>query len=254
MDIVTIVGLGLVLVLVFGPLIVGGTIMYFIDIPSFVIVVLGASAAVAIGYTVKDLTNFINALRQAFFPKVQDLQSTINLLVDLGEKARREGILALERELKAIESAYLRKAIQLAVDGNEVEIIQTVMQTEIDYIEERHKLNIKICRDFASLAPAYGMVGTLIGLIQMLKNLDDPSALGPGMAVALVTTFYGSLMANWIFTPLSNKLERRHNEEILIKQMTLAGILSIQSGDNPRILRDKLETFISPSLRQTSEQ
>ncbi len=254
MDIVTVGALGAAMLLVFAPLIANGSIVYFIDVGSMLIVVFGSLAAVASTVNMSDLKGMGGVLKKAFFNKPEDPSFTINLLVDLGEKARREGILALERELKAIDSEFLRKAIQLAVDGNEVDVIREVMETEIEYIGDRHKTGRMFLERLATMAPAYGMVGTLIGLIQMLKNLDDPDALGPGMAVALVTTFYGALLANGFYTPIANKLQLRSKEELLIKQLVLTGILSIQAGDNPRALREKLETFIAPSLRQGGEQ
>lgn len=254
MDLATVIGLGGCLLFVFLPLVIDGTITYFIDFPSMQIVIGGTIMAVLCMFSVKDLKGLIPALRNAIFLKKHDAVGVVNLMVDLGEKARREGILALERELKGINDEYLRKAIQLAVDGNEVDTIRGVMETEIEYIEARHKRNRDILEKASQLAPAMGMLGTLIGLIQMLKNLDDPSALGPGMAVALITTFYGSLIANVFCIPLLNKLALRTGEEVVVKNLVLNGILSIQAGDNPRVLRDKLETFIAPALRQSKEQ
>lgn len=254
MDILTVGGIGLALALIFGPLLMDGSIIYFFDIPSMIIVVLGSTAAVFSEYRMSDVKNAVPVLKKALFNKGEDASFTINLLVDLGDKARKEGILALERELKAIENAFLRKAIQFAVDGNETEVIREVMETEIEYIEQRHKLGQSIFDNYAALSPAFGMIGTLVGLIQMLQNLDDPAALGPGMSVALVTTFYGAVLANALFTPIVKKLELRSQEELIIKQIVLTGIIAIQSGDNPRVLRDKLETFIPPANRQGGEQ
>jgi chemotaxis protein MotA len=253
MDIGTIFGLVLALALVFIPIIMAGDLMSFIDIPSILIVIGGATAAVITSYPVPELLGAVGAAKKTLFFSAPDYPGLIDKLVDLGEKARREGLLALEREMGSMNDEFLKKAIQLAVDGNEVQVIEGVMGVEIENLEERHKVGKSIFDALGSLAPAYGMIGTLIGLIQMLKALDDPSNIGAGMAVALITTFYGSLIANTICIPLANKLDRRSKMEVLEKNMILSGILSIQSGDNPRVLRDKLETFIAPKLRKGSK-
>lgn len=250
MDIASIIGVALTFILVFSPIIMSGMLMSFIDIGSILIVVGGSIAAVFTAYPLAEVLSTIKVLKKVFFAGSSDPKKIINTLVDLGEKARREGILALERELKSIDDEFLRKAIQFAVDGNEIETIEAVMNSEIDAIEERHKVGKSILENMATFAPGFGMLGTLIGLIQMLQNLSDPSNIGAGMAVALITTFYGSLLANGLWSPMAVKLERRSKEELIMKQLVLAGIVSIQSGDNPRVLRDKLETFIAPGLRE----
>lgn len=252
MDIATIAGIGLGFVLVFAPIILAGDIVLFIDFGSILIVVGGSIASTITSFSLKDFLGIGNVVKVALFGTDLDITSKVDTLIDLGEKARREGILALERELKGIEDEFMRKAIQLAVDGNEVEVIASVMGTEIEYLEQRHKKGKDIFDQLAMFAPAFGMLGTLVGLIQMLKNLDDPSNIGAGMALALVTTFYGSLLANVLYTPIANKLAIRSQDELLTKSLILEGILSIQSGDNPRVLRDKLETFIAPKYRKGS--
>jgi len=253
MDLGTVLGLVLANALVFIPIIMAGDLESFIDIPSILIVVGGAISAVLTSFPIPELFGAFAALKKAFFSKPQDYAKIIDSLVDFGEKARREGLLALERELANFDDDFLKKAIQLAVDGNEVQVIEGVMGIEIDNIEDRHKTGKDIFDALGSLAPAFGMIGTLIGLIQMLKALDDPSNIGAGMAVALITTFYGSLIANTICIPLATKLDRRSKHEVLEKNIILSGILAIQSGDNPRVLRDKLETFIPPKLRKGSK-
>ncbi|MCD4651597.1 MAG: motility protein A [Candidatus Cloacimonetes bacterium] len=252
MDLATIIGLGLAMLLVSVRIILSGMLAAFLGTGSVMIVVGGATAATIASYPLSDIIGAGKVVKNAFFESTEDVVSKIDTLIDLGEKARREGILALERELKGIDDDFMSKAIQLAVDGNEVEVIENVMGTEIDYIEARHKNGSQIFDDLGFFAPAFGMIGTLVGLIQMLQALDDPSNIGAGMAIALITTFYGSLLANAVFLPIRNKLIRRSLAEIMIKNMVLVGILSIQSGDNPRVLRDKLETFIAPTLRKGS--
>ncbi len=253
MDFTTILGIGLALGLVFIPIILAGDIGAFVDIASLMITFGGAVSTIITSYPLGELKGAIGVIKKAFISKQIDYAKTIDTLVDLGEKARREGLLALERELGRMDDEFLKKAIQLAVDGNEVQVIENVMGIEIENVEERHKVGKSMFELFATMGPGFGMIGTLIGLIQMLKALDDPSNIGAGMAVALITTFYGSLMANAIGTPMANKLDRRSKLEVLEKNLILTGILSIQSGDNPRVLRDKLETFIPPKTRKGSK-
>lgn len=253
MDITTILGIGLAFALVFVPIILAGDIASFIDVPSILITIGGALSTIVTSYPMNELMGGIGVIKKAFLSKPVEYGKTIDTLVDLGEKARREGLLALERELGRMDDEFLKKAIQLAVDGNEVQVIENVMGIEIENIEERHKVGKSMFELFATMGPGFGMIGTLIGLIQMLKALDDPSNIGAGMAVALITTFYGSMMANAVGTPMANKLDRRSKLEVLEKNLILTGILSIQSGDNPRVLRDKLETFIPPKMRKGSK-
>jgi chemotaxis protein MotA len=252
MDIATLLGIVLGMVLVWAPIIMSGQLAGFIDIPSIMIVVGGALSAIVTSLPLSDFLGIGGVIKKALFTTAQDPTTVIDTLVDLGEKARREGILALEREVKNLEDEFLKKAIQLAVDGNEVEVIESVMGTEVEYLEVRHKQGIGIFEAMGSYAPGFGMLGTLVGLVGMLANLDDPSNIGGPMATALITTFYGSLVANVFCIPVAAKLKLRSGEEILLKNMVLAGILSIQSGDNPRVLREKLETFIPPKIRKGS--
>ncbi len=254
MDIATLAGLVLAMLLVFVPIILSGQLAAFIDVGSMLIVVGGSIAATLASFPLKEFLGIGKVIKICIFAPKLDVVSKIDILIDLGEKARREGILALERELKGIDDEFMQKSIQLAVDGNEVEVIENVMGTEIEYMSERHKSGKALFDQLGFYAPAFGMIGTLVGLIQMLQALDDPSNIGAGMAIALITTFYGSLIANAIALPLSAKLDVRSKEEILMKNLILVGILSIQSGDNPRVLRDKLETFISPNMRKGSQQ
>ena len=250
MDIATGLGILIAFGMIFGPIIIAGDIATFYDLQSLLLVVFGSLAATVISFSLSDILNIVSVTKNAFFTKPQDLGRLIDSLVDLGEKARREGILALEQEMSRIQDDFLKKAMQLAVDGNEPEVIENVMGVEIDKIEERHATGKAMFDALANFGPAYGMLGTITGLIQMLKSLDDPSNIGAGMALALITTFYGSILANTIGIPIAGKLARRSKEEVLIKNMVLFGVLSIHSGDNPRITRDKLETFVPPKFRK----
>ena len=170
-------------------------------------------------------------------------EKIITTLVAFSEKARREGLLALEDDLDEGEDEFMRKGIQLVVDGTDPDIIKNILYTELNQVQARHSSNIKVIDDWSKLAPAFGMIGTLTGLIAMLANMEDSSAIGAGMAQALITTMYGSLMANLVLIPFKNKLVDLDDGETLVKELIIEGILSIQSGDNPRILEEKLIAF-----------
>ncbi len=252
MDIATIIGL--ILGVFFVMLGVGASIGLFYSFQSILIVVGGTFGAVLVSYPLKDVLGLLGVVRNAFFAKEEAVHDVITLLVKFAERARREGILALEKEMEQVSDVFLRNGIQLAVDGTEPELLRDIMETELRYLEERHKKGKSIMETFALLAPAWGMIGTLIGLIMMLANLDDPDALGPGMSLALITTLYGSLMANLVFTPMAGKLGMKSKQEIQIRELMIMGILSIQSGDNPRIVEQKLNSFIAPKMRRMKEE
>ncbi|MBN2290112.1 MAG: MotA/TolQ/ExbB proton channel family protein [Candidatus Glassbacteria bacterium] len=250
MDLTTVIGL----IAGFAVIILGiaqsGSVMSFFDAASVFIVIGGTTCAVIISYPINELVGMIGVVKKTVFTKSQPVTETIATLVSFAERARREGILALERHMEEIEDEFLSKGIQLAVDGTEPELMRSILATELDYLEKRHTSGQGILSTSGALAPAFGMIGTLIGLVLMLQTMQDPSTIGPKMAVALITTFYGALLANLIFIPLTGKLKRRSEEEILIKELMIEGILSIQSGDNPRIVEQKLTSFISPKLRR----
>ena len=174
-------------------------------------------------------------------------------MVSLSEKARREGILSLEEGLEDLDDPFMKSGFRLVVDGTDGVVIRTIMENELNRIESRHMSWIGMVVQWAGLGPSYGMMGTVIGLIGMLQNLDDKSAIGPNMAVALVTTLYGSLLANMFLTPITNKLTYHNGLEIQVKEMVIEGVLSIQAGDNPRILATKLLTYLDPIARKAIE-
>ncbi|NLL41740.1 MAG: motility protein A, partial [Firmicutes bacterium] len=178
----------------------------------------------------------------------------IDILVDFAETSRREGLLALEEKAQAIDEPFLQKGIQLVVDGTDAELVRNILEIELIFLEERHRLGQKIFEQMGALSPAYGMIGTLIGLIAMLGALDNPDQIGMGMAVALITTLYGSVASNLIFLPLAGKLGIKSDEEILLKQVMIEGILSIQAGENPRIVEEKLKSFLSPAERVAAQR
>ena len=250
MDIATIVGIIAGVVNIMVGIMLGGSIMLFINVQSIVITVIGSMVSVIINYKLQDVLGLSNVLMKAVIVRQEDPGEVIALLVKFAERARREGILALEKQMEEVEDEFLRSGIQLAVDGTEPELLKDIMETELMYLENRHKKGRGLFEQWGYFAPAWGMIGTLIGLINMLANLDDPDALGPGMAVALITTLYGSVLANFLLLPIAGKLKEYSMEEILIKEMMIQGILSIQSGDNPRIVEQKLNSFIAPKERK----
>lgn len=248
MDRSTIIGLvgGLLLLLI--GMSGGGTMSVFWDLPSIWITIGGSLGAMLVNFPFEQFKNAWKAVRWAFFSRHYSPEHTIEILVSYAEKARREGLLALEDELTE-DDAFLQKGIQLVVDGTDPELVKNILEIEISFLENRHKNNRAFFESWGASAPAFGMVGTLIGLIKMLRNLDDPSAIGPGMAVALVTTFYGVVLANLILIPIAGKLAIRSEEETLVRLIMVEGILSIQAGENPRIVEEKLKSFLPPAAR-----
>jgi len=191
--------------------------------------------------------------KHVFMHKSQSIGELIPLVTGFAKKARQEGILSFESQLESIEDPFLVQGIQMAIDGMESSAIEDVMTTEIIYLEERHRLGSEIFTTMGGFAPAIGMLGTIIGLVQMLMQMEDPSQIGAPMAVALLTTFYGTMLANLVFIPVAGKLKTRSKQEILVKQMVLQGVLSIQSGDNHRVVEQKLKAFIAPKARSLAD-
>lgn len=250
MDIATISGIIAGISAIVISILLGGTLDAFIDIPSIFIVVGGTIAATLINFPMSDLISVMGVVKNAFLYKVQSATDAISTLVKYAEMARREGILALENEAENIHDAFMKKGIQLAVDGTAPDLIRNILETELSYLEDRHKLGQGIFEAMGTFAPAFGMIGTLIGLINMLKTLDDPTQIGAGMAIALITTFYGAVLANLILLPIAGKLKNRTVRESLLKEVTIEGIMSIQAGDNPRVVEEKLKAFLSPKSRE----
>lgn len=225
-----------------------GAVVSFLDAPSFMITVGGAMSAVIGSYPLPKFLNAMKSINKILKPDNVDPVGAIKDVIELANVARKEGLLALD-DKSADMDPFLRKGIMLVVDGTDQELVRNVLETEISCIEDRHKENIEIWELMASQFPAWGMIGTLVGLVIMLQNLDDPSSIGPKMAVALITTFYGSLFANWLSTPIANKMKFYSKQEILVKEVTIEGILSVAAGENPRIIEEKLKVFVSPAIR-----
>ena len=211
----------------------------FIQVSSIFIVLGGLAAAILVNFNLSEVKLTFRVTKEAFKTSDMNLRELISLFVSLSEKARREGLLALETELEEVEDPFIKKGILLAVDGIEPEVINDIMKAEIVAVEERHQRGRAIIEKAGEYAPAWGMIGTLIGLVLMLQSLSNPATLGPQMAVALLTTFYGTLLANLVFIPLAGKLENKTYEEIFIKQVIIEGVIGVQSGQNPKILEDR---------------
>ena len=247
MDIATILGIISATGLVLGAIFMGSGLNVFINIPSLCIVVGGTIGVTLVAYPLKDFLSVIKVVQKAIFTKNISATELISKFTDFANKTRKEGILALESEIKELSDEFFKKGVQLSIDGLEPQQIQNILDTEIDFVRDRHKLGADLFTSMGTFAPAMGMIGTLIGLVQMLQSMDDPSTIGPAMAVALLTTFYGSLMANICCMPIAGKLKTRSKEEMLTKEMTIQGIISLSNGDNPRILEQKLLAFLPPA-------
>lgn len=249
MDLGTVVGLVLSLTLLGGAMAMGVGLGPYIDVPSILIVFGGTTGALLIGFRMEQMKNFFKIFMVAIKPPQENLPELIKKMVDYSTKARRDGILALENDANNESNKFLRKGLSMAVDGNEPDNIRDLLEIEMDQTSTRHKNNADIFDRMAGFAGAMGMIGTLIGLVAMLLNMADPSAIGPAMAVALLTTMYGAIIGNVIGTPVNNILIIRDGEEVLAKTLILEGIMAIQAGDNPRSLEAKLLSFLPPSER-----
>jgi len=252
MDIATILGIVSAFGLVLTAIFMGSGLELFISAPSMMIVVGGTIGTTMINYPLKQVIGVLSVVKNAIFAKSLSSEELISQFLEFAGKARKEGILSLEGDIKDVDDEFLQKGIQLSIDGLEPRAINDLLETEVDFIRDRHQLGAEVFTTMGTYAPAMGMIGTLIGLVQMLQGMDDPSTIGPAMAVALLTTFYGSVMANIVCMPIAGKLRVRSKEEMLIKELTIQGIICLANGDNPRSLEQKLHAFLPPKLRETS--
>ncbi len=250
MDIATLIGLVASFGLMLMAILQGGSLSIFIDVASMLIVFGGTAGVALVNFPLGDVLSAVNVAKKAFLFKETNT-NLLEQLMEFANKARKEGILSLQSSIDTIEDEFLIKALQMAVDGQEPDDLKGMLNTEIDYIQERHSLGISIFESLGAISPAMGMVGTLIGLVQMLQNMSDPSSIGPAMAVALLTTFYGAVLANVIFLPIAGKLKTRSKTELLQKTIIVEGMGSILSGENPRVMEQKLHAFIAPKLRES---
>lgn len=253
MDLASIIGLVVCIILVVWGIISGdkgvAALGDFMDFQSAMIT-FGGSFCCILAST--SISGFVNGLKSfALILKVPslDMPTIIKKIIDLSNVARKEGLLSLEEAAGDLDDPFLKKGILLIVDGTDPELVRGIMETELVNIDGRHKEKIGFWENVGSMGPAWGMIGTLVGLVNMLQNMNDPGSIGPSMAVALITTLYGSLLANWICAPVAFKLKENNAAEMMVKEIMIEGLLSIQAGENPRVIEEKLKSFIAPKDR-----
>ncbi len=248
MDIATVIGILGGLGLVGSAMATGaGGLASFIDIPSLLVVVGGTAAATLVMFPLGDVFKTFSVGMKTFLFKAPDAGATINVLMDLALAARKEGLLALEK--KVPDDPFLAKGVRLLVDGIDQNSIRSMMEIEVSSIQDRHAHGAELFNQIATLAPAFGMIGTLVGLVQMLKSLSDPAAIGPSMAIALITTLYGAMIANMAMLPMSKKLTIRSKQEVSVMEMAIEGIISVAKKENPNLMKAKLNAYLAPKLR-----
>lgn len=256
MDLASILGLLLCLVMfIYGIIDNAGASNFgrYLDFPSAVITFGGSFFAVLASFSLSDFTGGLKSFMLVFKAPSTDVRGMIQKIIDLSNVARKEGLLSLEEAAGDLEDEFMKKGILLIVDGTDPELVRGIMETELISTEDRHKSKINFWETLGAMGPAWGMIGTLIGLVNMLYEMDDPSSIGPSMAVALITTLYGSILANWICAPVASKLKTNNSNEIMVKEIMIEGLLSIQAGENPRVIEEKLKSFLSPGDRVTQD-
>lgn len=254
MDFGTIIGLLVGAAMLLVSILLASPLYAFVDYPSVIMVGGGAICAAMISFPIQNLLAVARVTKKAFFSKSHDPRKLITDMVKYAEVARRDGILALENLTGQIDDAFIVQGIQMAVDGTDPDLIEAILMSDLEAVESRHAEGKALFDNIGKFAPAFGMIGTLVGLVIMLKNMSDPSAIGPAMAIALLTTLYGAVVAYAFALPLAEKLGRRSKEEVLLKMIVLKGVMAIQSGDNPRIVEQKLKTFLPASVRESMTQ
>ena len=252
----SIIGLVMGLVFILVAILIAGDwnpamIGEFADAPSVMVVLGGTIMAGLIAFKTNVFFVALKAVGIIFKPPAVDPAAAIDSIVVLANTARKEGVLALEESAANMDDAFLKKGVMLIVDGTDPELVKDIMETERSWTEERHGNIATVWETLGTYAPSWGMLGTMIGLILMLLQLEDPGAMGPMLSVALVTTFYGCVLANFIFNPIASKLKQISSDEILLKTVLIEGMLSIQAGENPRIIEEKLKSFLAPALRNS---
>lgn len=252
MDIATIIGLVVCFAMVLVGVATSGGLQalpsYF-DIPSVAITFGGAFSAVLAANTIQTFVSGLKSFTLVLKVPKNNTAEMINNIINLSNVARKEGLLSLEEAAGELEDEFLKKGILLIVDGTDPELVRAIMETELVSMDSRHKARIGFWENVGSMGPAWGMIGTLVGLVNMLNNMEDASSIGPNMATALITTLYGSLLANWICAPISNKLKAQNDMEMMQKEIMIEGLLSIQAGENPRVIEEKLKSFMAPNER-----
>lgn len=252
MDIATIIGLIFSFALMVFGMVNGdlgaAAIPYFLDAPSALITFGGALGCLFASFSISDFVSGLKSIALVFKAPNLDTIGIIKQIIDLSNVARKEGLLALEESANSIEEPFMKKGIMLIVDGTDPELVRGILEAELVNTDTRHQGNIGFWKQLGAMGPAWGMIGTLIGLVLMLRNMD-PDKIGPNMAIALITTYYGSVLANWISAPVSTKLASINDAEMQLKEIMIEGLLSIQAGENPRVIEEKLKSFLAPSMR-----
>lgn len=250
MDIATLVGAIAGFILIAVAIFLGGGAGAFVNVPAVLITLGGTVCATLVHFPLAEVLRIANVVKRTFSVNIPPAEKVIEDMSEFARTARRDGVLALENHLEQMDDDFLAKGLQLLIDGIESEQIREIMLIELNAVQQRNKIGSSILSFMGEAAPAFGMIGTLIGLVQMLRQLDDPSQIGVGMATALLTTFYGALLANLLFIPLAGKLQTRAKEEQTIRQMMIEGLTGIQSGINPSVLEDRLMSFLAPGRRE----
>lgn len=249
MDITTIIGIVIGLVLILSAMVMGGDIAIFLNLKAAMITIGGTVAATLIHFKIGQIMGVVKVVKNAFSDPKLNSSELIAAMVHIAERARKEGLLSLEEDLTKMGDSFLHRGMQLVIDGADPELVKEILETEKSYVAERHAIGKSIIDAMASYAPSFGMIGTLIGLVQMLRQLNDPTKIGPGMAIALLTTLYGVLIAYLLLNPLAGKLGVKSAEEVLRKEMIVEGVLAIQAGHNPRMIEEKLKSFLATEAR-----
>lgn len=250
MDLSTVGGLVLNVALMIYSIMLGAPLSAFVDLPSIYIVFGGTMFFLATQFSFKHLLTGFRVIKKAVLAKLPSQQEEIGRLVNFANLARREGLLALEEKLEEVQDEFEARGLRMVIDGLPADTIRGVLENELYFLQDRHGQGKKMLDVAASAAPAMGMLGTLIGLVSMLRNMSDPSSIGVGMAVALITTFYGSFLANIVALPLAGKLERKSKDEVALRNLMIEGVLAIQAGDKPQLVEERLKTFLAPKARQ----
>ncbi len=250
MDIATLIGVIAGFILIITAIFLGGGAGAFVNVPSMLITVGGTACATLVHFPLSEVMKIFRIVGRTISFNLPEAESVLADMTEYSKVVRRDGVLALEDTLAELDDDFLIKGLQLVIDGVESDQVREIMLMELQSLRSRHSLGVDILSFMGEAAPAFGMVGTLIGLVQMLQQLDNPSEIGTGMATALLTTFYGALLANLLFIPLAGKLRTRSKQEVLVRQMMIEGLVGIQNGLNPSELRDRMASFLHPEKRE----
>lgn len=255
MDLATVIGLVVVFVgIIGGNVLEGGNPAALFNVPGMMIVIVGTIGATMISQPLSTLIALPKALITAFLgAKAHDPVASVDLFVNMSDRARREGLLALEGDVDKIHDPFTRKGVQLMIDGTDPELLREIMEIEADAMKERHSHNYEVLEFMGGIAPTIGVLGAVMGLMGVMGHLDEPEHIGPGIATAFVATFYGVFSANALFLPLGKKLHNNAKHEQSYLRLVIEGLMSIQSGDNPRIVREKLDGFLTPAQRKAAQ-